>query len=74
MTLRNDEKSEEELTCSFKINIRNLTVTEIKYDQNLVQKLFLKSLVAGLTSETIMTEIKHLLRNPTVSIKTLYSL
>ena len=66
MTLRNDEKSEEELTCSFKINIKNLTVTEIKYDQNLVQRLFLKSLEAGLTSETIM--------NPTVSIKTLYLL
>ena len=25
MTLRNDEKSEEELTCCFKIDIRNLT-------------------------------------------------
>ena len=24
MTLRNDEKSEEELTCRFKIDIRNL--------------------------------------------------
>ena len=74
MTLRNDEKSEEELTYRFKGNIRYLTVTEIKYDQNLVQRLFLKSLVAGLTSETIMTEIKHLLRNSTVSIKALYSL
>ena len=25
MTLKNDEKSEEELTCFFKIDIRNLT-------------------------------------------------
>ena len=25
MTLKNDEKSEEELTCCFKIDIRNLT-------------------------------------------------
>ena len=25
MTLKNDEKSEEELTCHFKIDIRNLT-------------------------------------------------
>ena len=25
MTLKNDEKSEEELTCRFKINRRNLT-------------------------------------------------
>ena len=25
MTLKNDEKSEEELTCRFKIDIRNLT-------------------------------------------------
>ena len=40
---------------------------EIKYDQDLVQRLFLKSLETGLTSETIMTEIKPLLRNPSVS-------
>ena len=25
MTMKNDEKSEEELTCQFKINMRNLT-------------------------------------------------
>ena len=25
MTMRNDEKSEEELTCQFKIDMRNLT-------------------------------------------------
>ena len=25
MTLKNDEKSEEELTCQFKIDMRNLT-------------------------------------------------
>ena len=42
-------------------------ITEIKYDQDLVQRLFLKSLETGLTSETIMTEIKPLLRNPSVS-------
>ena len=41
--------------------------TEIKYDQDLVQRLFLKSLETGMTSETIMTEIKPLLRNPSVS-------
>ena len=40
---------------------------EIKYDQDLVQRLFLKSLETGLTSETIMTEIKPLLRNSSVS-------
>ena len=40
---------------------------EIKYDQDLVQRLFLKSLETGLASETIMTEIKPLLRNPSVS-------
>ena len=40
---------------------------EIKYDQDLVQKLFLKSLETGLTSEAIMTEIKLLLENPSVS-------
>ena len=46
--------------------------TEIKYHQDLVQRLFLKELEAGLTSETVMTQIKHLLRNPSVSIRTLY--
>ena len=40
---------------------------EIKYDQELVQRLFLKLLETGLTSETIMAEIKPLLRNPSVS-------
>ena len=40
---------------------------EIKYDQDLVQKQFLKSLETGLTSEAIMTEIKLLLENPSVS-------
>ena len=44
---------------------------EIKYDQDLVQRLFLKSLETGLTSETIMTEIKPLLKNPTVPEKDL---
>ena len=40
---------------------------EINYDQNLVQRLFLKSLETRLTSKTIVTEIKPLLRNPRVS-------
>ena len=40
---------------------------EIKYDQDLVQKQFLKSLETGLTSEAIMTEIKLLLENPSMS-------
>ena len=40
------------------------TAAEIKYDQDLVQRLFLKSLETGLTSETIM--IKPLLRNLSV--------
>ena len=40
---------------------------ELKYDQDLVQILFLKSLETGLTSEIKMTEIKPLLRNLSVS-------
>ena len=40
---------------------------EINYDQNLVPRLFLKSLETRLTSKTIVTEIKPLLRNPRVS-------
>ena len=40
---------------------------EIKYDQNLVQRLFLKSLETGISSETIVAEMKPLLRNPSVS-------
>ena len=40
---------------------------EIKYDQSLVQRLFFKSLETRLTRETIMTKIKPLLRNPSVS-------
>ena len=43
------------------------SAAEIKYDQELVQRLFLKLLETGLTSETIMAEIKPLLRNPSVS-------
>ena len=42
-------------------------VAKIKYDQNLVQRVFIKSLEMGLTIETIMTDIKHLSRNPSVS-------
>ena len=30
MTLKNDEKSEEELTCRFKIDIRNLMNFELR--------------------------------------------
>ena len=30
MTLKNDEKSEEELTCRFKIDMRNLTNFELR--------------------------------------------
>ena len=40
---------------------------EIKYDQNLVQWLFLKLLETGSTSKTIIPEKKPLLRNPCVS-------
>ena len=40
---------------------------EVKYDQEIAQRLFLKSPETGLTSETIMTEIKPLLRNPSLS-------
>ena len=42
-------------------------VSKIKYDQNLAQRVFIKSLEMGLTIETIMTDIKHLSRNPSVS-------
>ena len=40
---------------------------KINYDQDLVQRLFLISLETGLKSETIMTEIKPLLRNSSLS-------
>ena len=30
MTLKNDEKSQEELTCRFKIDIRNLTNFDLR--------------------------------------------
>ena len=30
MTMKNDEKSEEELTCRFKIDIRNLTNFDLR--------------------------------------------
>ena len=33
MTLKNDEKSEEELTCRFKINIRNFDLRTQKSQQ-----------------------------------------
>ena len=41
-------------------------ITEKNYDQDLCQRLFLKSLQIGLTTETIMTEIKLILRNLSV--------
>ena len=36
---------------------------EISYDNSLAQKLFLKAIETGLSSESILTEIKPLLRN-----------
>ena len=45
------------------IVVSNSPATEVKYDKSLVQNLFLKALETGLTSETIVTEIKPLLRN-----------
>ena len=30
MTLKNDKKSDEELTCRFKIGIRNLTIFDLR--------------------------------------------
>ena len=35
MTLKNDEKSEEELTCRFKIDIRNLTNFDLRTQKSL---------------------------------------
>ena len=35
MTLKNDEKSEEKLTCRFKIDTRNLTKFELSTLKNL---------------------------------------
>ena len=34
MTLKNDEKSEEELTCPFKTDIRNLTNFDLKIQKS----------------------------------------
>ena len=42
----------------------NSPAPEIKYDKSLVQRLLLKALQTGLTSEAIVSEIKPLLRNP----------
>jgi len=39
---------------------------EIKYDKQLVQRLFLKALETGFSSETVVAEIKTLLRNSSV--------
>ena len=44
-------------------------VAKIKPDQDLVQRLFLTSVETGLASETIVTEMKPLLRNPIVSVE-----
>ena len=57
---------EAKINCIIEISCRRNN-----YDQDLVQRLFLKSLETGLTSETIMTEIKPLLKNPTVPEKDL---
>ena len=34
MTLKNDEKSEEELTCRFKIDIRNMKIFDLSTQKN----------------------------------------
>ena len=34
MTLKNDEKSEEELTCPFKIDIRNMKNFDLRKQKN----------------------------------------
>lgn len=39
---------------------------EIKYDKLLVQRLFIKALETGFFSETVVAEIKPLLKNPSV--------
>ena len=57
--------------CQNLIVASNSPVPEIKYDKGLVQRLFLKALETGLTSETIVTEIKPLLRNPKTTDKDL---
>ena len=40
---------------------------EISYDEHLAQKLFLKAVETGLSSESILSEIKSLLRDPGTS-------
>ena len=53
MTLKNDEKSEEEFTCRFKINIRNLT----NFDLNTwVSKMY--TLMGCFWPKYIMFELK----------------
>ena len=39
MTLKNDGKSEEELTCRFKVNIRNLTSSDSRTQKSQKFKL-----------------------------------
>ena len=62
--------------CSYRaISLRQKLVlaskssaAEINYDEHLAQKLFLKAVEAGLSSETILSEILQLLlRDPTAS-------
>ena len=61
--------------CSYRaISLRQKLVlaskssaAEINYDEHLAQKLFLKAVEAGLSSESILSEIKLLLRDPTAS-------
>ena len=40
---------------------------EISYDEPLAQNLFLKTVETGLSNESILSEIKSLLRDPTTS-------
>ena len=53
------------------IVVSKSSAAEIKYYKSLVQRLFLKTLEIGLISETIVTEIKPLLRNPKTTDKDL---
>ena len=40
---------------------------EISYDEHLAQKLSLKTVETGLSSESILSEVKSLLRDPATS-------
>ena len=53
MTLKNDEKSDEELTCRFKIDIRNLTNFDLRIQ---VSKIY--TLMGCFWRKYIMFELK----------------